>query len=336
LIQEFVSDNLSNWYVRLNRKRFWGGTMTQDKLAAYQTLYTCLETVARLMAPIAPFYADKLYMDLNATSGRDTVESVHLAKFPVVDDAQIDAALERKMQLAQTVSSMVLALRKQAKIIVRQPLQTLMFPAVDAVQESDIKAVQDLILAEVNVKELKIADASAHVLVKRVKPNFRELGKRYGKLMKALAATLTELPQESIAALEQNGSLALEVEGQPVEVLTSDVEIISEDMPGWVVANEGRVTVALDITVTDELKCEGTARELVKRIQNLRKSSGLEITDRIVVTLQSAPESDAAVARFKDYIAAQVLASEICIVPDLAEGELFEMDGYTILASIRK
>jgi isoleucyl-tRNA synthetase len=336
LIQEFVSDNLSNWYVRLNRKRFWGGTMTQDKLAAYQTLYTCLETVARLMAPIAPFYADKLYMDLNATSGRDTVESVHLAKFPVVDDAQIDAALERKMQLAQTVSSMVLALRKQAKIIVRQPLQTLMFPAVDAVQESDIKAVQDLILAEVNVKELKIADASAHVLVKRVKPNFRELGKRYGKLMKALAATLTELPQESIAALEQNGSLALEVEGQPVEVLTSDVEIISEDMPGWVVANEGRVTVALDITVTDELKCEGTARELVKRIQNLRKSSGLEITDRIVVTLQSAPESDAAVARFKDYIAAQVLASEICIVPDLAEGEPFEMDGYTILASIRK
>jgi isoleucyl-tRNA synthetase len=339
LIQDFVSDNLSNWYVRLNRKRFWGGGLTEDKLAAYQTLYTCLETVARLMAPIAPFYADKLYTDLNAASGRDTVVSVHLAKFPVSDPTLIDAALERKMQLAQTVSSMVLALRKQARIIVRQPLQTLMFPAVDAEQQADIEAMKELILTEVNVKELKIADAEAHVLVKRVKPNFRELGKRYGKLMKALAALLTELPQEEIATLEQTGTLRLEVEGQPVEVQASDVEIISEDMPGWLVANEGRVTVALDITVTDALKCEGTARELVKRIQNLRKSSGLEITDRIRVTLQSQTETDAAVAQFGDYIAQQVLASALetsAAAEAPAGAETFEMDGYSIWAKIEK
>jgi isoleucyl-tRNA synthetase len=338
LIQDFVSDNLSNWYVRLNRKRFWGGGMTQDKLAAYQTLYTCLETVARLMAPIAPFYADKLYTDLNAASGRDTVVSVHLAHFPVSDATLIDGTLERKMQLAQTVSSMVLALRKQARIIVRQPLQTLMFPAVDAQQQADIEAMKDLVLTEVNVKELKIADASAHVLVKRVKPNFRELGKRYGKLMKALAAVLTDLPQEQIAALEQAGSLHLEVEGQPVDVQASDVEIISEDMPGWLVANEGRVTVALDITVTDALKREGTARELVKRIQNLRKASGLEITDRIRVTLQSQPESDAAVEQFRDYIAQQVLASELVTTAAEAPAgaETFEMDGYSIWAQIAK
>jgi isoleucyl-tRNA synthetase len=213
-----------------------------------------------------------------------------------------------------------------------------MFPAVDAEQQADIEAMKELVLTEVNVKELKIADASAHVLVKRVKPNFRELGKRYGKLMKSLAAVLTELPQEQIATLEQTGLLALEVEGQPVEVKATDVEIISEDMPGWLVANEGRVTVALDITVTEELKCEGTARELVKRIQNLRKSSGLEITDRIRVTLQSSPESDAAVARFKDYIAQQVLASELVTsAAEAPEGaETFEMDGYTIWAQIAK
>ncbi len=338
LIQDFVSDNLSNWYVRLNRKRFWGGGLTNDKLAAYQTLYQCLETVARLMAPIAPFYADKLYTDLNAASGRDTVVSVHLAKFPVADASLINADLERKMQLAQTVSSMVLALRKQARLIVRQPLQTLVIPAVDATQQADIEAMKDLILAEVNVKELKIADSSAHVLVKRVKPNFRELGKRYGKMMKSLAAVLTDLQQEQIAALEQTGSLNVEVEGQTLEVRTTDVEIISEDMPGWLVANEGRVTVALDITLTDELKCEGTARELVKRIQNLRKSSGLEITDRIHVTLQSHEATDAAVARFSDYIAQQVLASAIdtANTPQPEGAELFEMDGYTIWAQIKK
>ena len=337
LIQDFVSDNLSNWYVRLNRKRFWGGDMTTDKLAAYQTLYTCLETVAKLMAPIAPFYADKLYCDLNATSQRDNNVSVHLAQFPKVDEALIDSALERKMQLAQTVSSMVLALRKNAKIIVRQPLQTLMFPAVDAEQQADIEAVKNLILSEVNVKELKIADASAHVLVKRVKPNFRELGKRYGKLMKSLAAALGSLEQSSIASLEQNGVLQLEVDGQAVEVLTSDVEIISEDMPGWAVANEGRVTVALDVTVTEELKCEGTAREIVKRIQNIRKTSGFEVSDRINIRMQSHPETDAAVEQFKDYIASQVLALSIEIVNEVPENAvLLEMDGYNVAALIEK
>lgn len=337
LIQEFVSDNLSNWYVRLNRKRFWGGEMTSDKLAAYQTLYTCLETIAKLMAPIAPFYADKLYLDLITVSGRENYVSVHLAKFPKSITSLINASLERKMQLAQTVSSMVLSLRKNAKIIVRQPLQTLMFPAVDAEQQADIESVKNLILSEVNVKELKIADATAHVLVKRVKPNFRELGKRYGKLMKSLAACLTGLSQKEIALLEQNSKLALVIEGQNVEVLTSDVEIISEDMPGWVVANEGRVTVALDVTITEELKCEGTARELVKRIQNLRKTNGFEITDRINIKLQSNPETDAAVHRFGDYISSQVLAYNIEIVNILPEEAVsLDMDGYSIRAIIEK
>ncbi len=337
LIQNFVGNNLSNWYVRLNRKRFWGGGMTEDKLSAYQTLYTCLETVAKLMAPIAPFYADKLYGDLVVVSGRDNAVSVHLAKFPTVQADFIDEALERKMELAQTVSSMVLALRKQAKIIVRQPLQTLMFPAVDAEQQADIEAVKNLILAEVNVKELQIADASAHVLVKRVKPNFRELGKRYGKLMKPLADALTVLEQEQIAALEQQGAIKLDIQGQPVEVLSGDVEIISEDMPGWLVAHEGRVTVALDVTVTEELKQEGVARDLVKRIQNYRKTCGFEITDRILIRLQSHPECDAAVARCKDYIAAQVLASDIEIAAELpADAAVLEMDGYEIRASIVK
>lgn len=337
LIQNFVGNNLSNWYVRLNRKRFWGGGMTDDKLSAYQTLYTCLETVAKLMAPIAPFYADKLYGDLISVSGRDRAVSVHLAKFPMVQESFIDVALERKMELAQTVSSMVLALRKQAKIIVRQPLQTLMFPAVDAEQQADIEAVKSLILAEVNVKELQIADATAHVLVKRVKPNFRELGKRYGKLMKPLADALAALEQEKIAVLEQQGSVLLDIQGQPVEVLSGDVEIVSEDMPGWLVAHEGRVTVALDITVTEELKQEGVARDLVKRIQNYRKTCGFEITDRIHIRLQSHPESDAAVARCKDYIASQVLASDIEIVATLpTDATVLEMDGYEIRASIVK
>ena len=312
LIETFVCDNLSNWYVRLNRQRFWRGEMTADKLSAYQTLYTCLETVARLMAPIAPFYADKLYTDLNAVSGRHNEVSVHLADFPVAGET--DASLERKMALAQTVTSLVLSIRKNSKIIVRQPLQSLLFPAVDAEQAEDILAVKNLILSEVNVKELKIADSNDHVLVKRVKPNFRELGKRYGKLMKSLAAALNGLSQEQIADLETSGKIGFDLEGTAVEIMTTDVEIISEDMPGWNVASEGRVTVALDITVTDELKKEGNARELVKRIQNYRKTAGFEITDRITIAIESNSEINDAVAEFGDYIKSQVLATEINIV----------------------
>ena len=334
LIETFVCDNLSNWYVRLNRQRFWRGEMTADKLSAYQTLYTCLETVARLMAPIAPFYADKLYTDLNAVSGRHNEVSVHLADFPVAGET--DASLERKMALAQTVTSLVLSIRKNSKIIVRQPLQSLLFPAVDAEQAEDILAVKNLTLSEVNVKELKIADSNDHVLVKRVKPNFRELGKRYGKLMKSLAAALNGLSQEQIADLETSGKIGFDLEGTAVEIMTTDVEIISEDMPGWNVASEGRVTVALDITVTDELKKEGNARELVKRIQNYRKTAGFEITDRITIAIESNSEINDAVAEFGDYIKSQVLATEINIVEtgSIADGVELDMDNYLLKARI--
>ena len=334
LIETFVCDNLSNWYVRLNRQRFWRGEMTADKLSAYQTLYTCLETVARLMAPIAPFYADKLYTDLNAVSGRHNEVSVHLADFPVAGET--DASLERKMALAQTVTSLVLSIRKNSKIIVRQPLQSLLFPAVDAEQAEDILAVKNLILSEVNVKELKIADSNDHVLVKRVKPNFRELGKRYGKLMKSLAAALNGLSQEQIADLETSGKIGFDLEGTAVEIMTTDVEIISEDMPGWNVASEGRVTVALDITVTDELKKEGNARELVKRIQNYRKTAGFEITDRITIAIESNTEINEAVAEFGDYIKSQVLATQIEIVEagSIEDGVELDMDNYKLKAKI--
>ena len=333
-IETFVCDNLSNWYVRLNRQRFWRGEMTADKLSAYQTLNTCLETVARLMAPIAPFYADKLYTDLNAVSGRHNEVSVHLADFPLAGET--DASLERKMALAQTVTSLVLSIRKNSKIIVRQPLQSLLFPAVDAEQAEDILAVKNLILSEVNVKELKIADSNDHVLVKRVKPNFRELGKRYGKLMKSLAAALNGLSQEQIADLETSGKIGFDLEGTAVEIMTTDVEIISEDMPGWNVASEGRVTVALDITVTDELKKEGNARELVKRIQNYRKTAGFEITDRITIAIESNSEINDAVAEFGDYIKSQVLATEINIVEtgSIADGVELAKDNYLLKARI--
>ena len=334
LIETFVCDNLSNWYVRLNRKRFWAGDLNEDKLAAYQTLYTCLETVAKLMAPIAPFYADKLFCDLNAVSGRDKNVSVHLADFPVA--GATDAALERKMNLAQTVTSLILSIRKTSKLNVRQPLQTIMFPAVDAEQEQDILAVKDLILSETNIKELKIAGGDDHVLVKKVKPNFRELGKRYGKLMKAVAAALAELPQEQIATLEKEGKIGFDLEGTAVEILTSDVEIISEDMPGWNVASEGRVTVALDITVTEELRQEGIAREIIKRIQNHRKTAGFEVTDRIKIVIEPNAETDAVIAQYKDYIAGQVLATSIEVGAVGADAAELDMDDFILKAQITK
>ncbi len=334
LIETFVCDNLSNWYVRLNRKRFWGGELNDDKLAAYQTLYTCHETVAKLMAPIAPFYSDKLFTDLNAVSGRDKNVSVHLADFPVAGTT--DAGLERKMQLAQTVTSLVLSLRKTAKINVRQPLQTILFPAANAEQADDIMAVKDLILSETNIKELKLAGGDDHVLVKKVKPNFRELGKRYGKLMKSVAAELAALEQSQIAALEQTGALDLVVEGAAVNITTSDVEILSEDMPGWNVASEGNVTVALDVTVTDELRQEGVARELIKRIQNHRKTAGFEVTDRIQIVIEHNEATDAVVEQYRDYIAGQVLATSIT-VGEVGEGAAeLDMDDFVIKANITK
>ncbi|MCH5328824.1 MAG: isoleucine--tRNA ligase [Coprobacter sp.] len=319
-IADFVNDNLSNWYVRLNRKRFWGGEMDDDKLSAYQTLYTCLETVALLMAPIAPFFSDRLFTDLTAATGRAD-KSVHLCDFPVCNEAVIDKTLEERMQIAQDITSMVLALRRKVNIKVRQPLTTLMIPVLDAAQQEYIEAVQELILNEVNVKSLKFVDNAAGILVKRIKPDFKKLGPKYGKIMKQLAAAIAALSQEDILRFESEGCFTFDIDGQSAVVETGDVEIISEDIPGWLVANEGRLTVALDITVTDELKREGIARELVNRIQNIRKSSGFDITDKINIRIASHPETDQAVTEYKSYIAKQVLADSIEIAGEGVTGE---------------
>lgn len=335
-IADFINDHLSNWYVRLNRRRFWGGGMTTDKLSAYQTLYTCLETVAKLMAPIAPFYADRLYGDLIAVTGRESAESVHLADFPVCDEAMIDKELEERMQIAQDISSMTLALRRKVNIKVRQPLHTLLVSAVDEHQRAAVEAVQDIILNEVNVKELKFADAGSNILVKKVKPDFKKLGPRYGKVMKALAAAIQAMTQEEIATFERDGSFTFSIDGNACTVLTDDVEIISEDIPGWLVANEGRLTIALDITVTDELRREGLARELVNRLQNLRKSSGLEITDHIRVTLAPAEEMEGVLETYGDYIRRQVLADAITTTERSADMTDLEFDDFQLPVKIEK
>lgn len=336
-ISDFVNDNLSNWYVRLNRRRFWGGGMTEDKLSAYQTLYTCLETVAKLMAPIAPFYADRLFLDLTAVTGRENVESVHLSNFPVCDDSKIDKDLEERMQMAQDVSSMVLALRRKVNIKVRQPLHTVMIPVVDAHQQSSIEAVKNLILNEVNVKELKFVDNTAGILVKKIKPDFKKLGPRYGKIMKALAAAIQEMSQDDINSFEKSGAYSLTVSGQEVSLERADVEIISEDIPGWLVANEGRLTVALDITVTDDLRKEGLARELVNRVQNLRKSSGFDITDKIHISILSQEEMNAAIQDYKDYISNQVLAESIEIMDEaISDATELDFEDFTLMVKIEK
>ena len=309
LITDFVNDNLSNWYVRLNRKRFWGSSMSADKLSAYQTLYTCLETVAKLMAPIAPFYADRLYMDLISVTGRDNVVSVHLANFPVADESLINTELEARMQMAQDVTSMVLALRRKVNIKVRQPLQCIMIPVVDEDQKRHIEAVKDLIMSEVNVKEVRFVEGASGVLVKKVKCDFKKLGPKFGKQMKAVAAAVSEMSQEAIAELEKNGKYTFQLDGGEAVVEATDVEIFSEDIPGWLVANEGKLTVALEVTVTEELKREGIARELVNRIQNIRKSSGFEITDKINIVLSKNPDTDGAVNEYNTYICNQVLAT---------------------------
>ena len=336
LISDFVNDNLSNWYVRLNRKRFWGGEFTQDKLSAYQTLYTCLETVAKLMSPIAPFYADKLYMDLVTATGRDNVVSVHLAKFPEYKEEMIDKELEVRMQMAQDVTSMVLALRRKVNIKVRQPLQCIMIPVVDEEQRAHIEAVKALIMSEVNVKDIKFVDGAAGVLVKKVKCDFKKMGPKFGKQMKAVAAAVAEMSQEAIAELEKNSSYTLQLDGTDVLVEATDVEIFSEDIPGWLVANEGKLTVALDVTVTEELRREGIARELVNRIQNIRKSSGLEITDKIKITLSKNQQTDDAVNEYKDYICNQVLGTSLTLTDEVENGTELNFDDFSLYVSVVK
>ena len=336
LISDFVNDNLSNWYVRLNRKRFWGGGFTQDKLSAYQTLYTCLETVAKLMAPIAPFYADRLYSDLIGVTGRDNVVSVHLAKFPEYNEKMVDKELEAQMQMAQDVTSMVLALRRKVNIKVRQPLQCIMIPVVDEVQKAHIEAVKALIMSEVNVKEIKFVDGAAGVLVKKVKCDFKKLGPKFGKQMKAVAAAVAEMSQEAIAELEKNGKYTFDLGGAEAVIESADVEIFSEDIPGWLVANEGKLTVALEVTVTDELRREGIARELVNRIQNIRKSSGFEITDKIKLTLSKNPQTDDAVNEYNTYICNQVLGTSLTLADEVKDGTELNFDDFSLFVNVVK
>ena len=336
LIQTFVIDKLSNWYIRLNKKRFWGGGMTQDKLSAYQTLYICLDTLSRLIAPISPFYADQLFRDLNSVTGKDNALSVHLANFPQADEKKIDTELEQAMQVAMQVTSMVLSLRKKVKIPVIQALQAISIPAGDKLLRERIERMASVILAETNVKELTfIEEGSGMQLVKKVKCNFRTMGKKYGKLMKAVNAAVIGISQEQIAELEANGSITLDVEGNSTVIEAVDVEIISEDIPGWTIAQEGKITVALDIDITPELRNEGMARLIIKRIQNLRKETGLEITDRISVVIENRQELVQAVEAFKEHIAAQVLANALT-TGEVTDGVDTDFGEFTAKISINK
>lgn len=341
LINDFVNDNLSNWYVRLNRKRFWGGGLDSDKLAAYQTLLTCLETVARLMAPFAPFFADRLYRDLTAPAleaeGKPVV-SVHLTDFPKADESVIDNALEERMHLAQTVCSLVLSLRRKVNIKVRQPLQAIMIPVNSESRRSQLEAMKQLILSEVNVKEMQLTDDSDGVLVKSIKPDFKKLGPKFGKKMKAAAAAINAFTQQQIAQIERDGSITFRLDGEDVTVEVADVDIHSEDIPGWLVASDGSVTVALEVEITDQLRKEGVARDLINRIQNIRKGRDYDITDRITVTVEPSELTSGAVADFGEYIASQVLASAIVEAPvtDPADDEVLDIDGTEVKVKISR
>ena len=347
-IDGFVNDYLSNWYVRLNRKRFWGKDMSQDKLAAYQTLYQCLKTISLLLAPFSPFYADELYNDLlsaqnEAASSEGSApvseasasdfQSVHLASFPVADETAIDKDLEQRMQMAQQITSMVLALRRKVNIKVRQPLQKILVPAMNDEQKAQILAIRDLVLGEVNVKEME-CEGGENLLVKKVKCNFRVMGKKFGKQMKAVAAQVDALDQQQIAALEKNASIEITVDGAPATIELADVEIISQDIPGWEVANEGALTVAMETELTPELINEGMARELINRIQNIRKESGLEITDHIEVTISPNENTSAAIATYGEYICQQVLAD--CITVADNDGQEIEIDDFKVNISVKK
>ena len=329
-IQDFVCDNLSNWYVRLNRKRFWGGEMDTDKLSAYQTLYKCLKTVALLMAPVAPFVADRIYRDL--TGGK---ESVHVALYPTVGDG-INSKLEQRMKMAQDITSMVLSLRRKKNLKVKQPLTQIMIPVLDEQQKQDIEAVSQLIMNEVNVKGIKFVSNEDGVLVKRVKPDFKKLGPKFGPVMKQLSKLIAGMSQKEIVEYENNGSFTFDIDGQAVTITAEDAEVYSEDIPGWLVANSGKLTVALDITVTEELKREGVAREIVNRIQNLRKGKNFEITDRISVKVACSESTAAAITDFKSYISKQVLATEVAIVPSLEDGEEVMLDDEALKIQVEK
>lgn len=319
LIQVFVIDHLSNWYVRLGRKRYWGGEYDEDKISAYQTLYTCLNTIAKLASPIAPFFMDKLYRDLNTTTQTENFESVHLANFPEVQENVIDKLLEERMQMAQTISSMILSLRRKVSIKVRQPLQKIMIPVISNEFVEQIKKVQQIIMTETNIKEIEFISDSSDILVKKIKANFKALGPKYGKMMKQVAAAIMTMSQKDIVKLEQEGDFPLQLENETINIGVEDVEIISEDIPGWLVTNEGKITVALDINITPVLVEEGIAREFINRIQNIRKDSGFDVTDKINIIIQSNSELDSAINNFSDYICSQTLGNSIKIVEKMEQ-----------------
>ncbi len=325
LIQSFVSDNLSNWYVRLNRKRFWGQDYDTDKISAYQTLYTCLETVAKLMSPIAPFYSDSLYSDLNSVSKRDS-NSVHISEFPKYQETIIDKNLEERMELAQQISSMSLSLRRKSKIKVRQPLQKIMMPVLNPEFQQKVEAVKDIILSEINVKEVEYLKDSSGIIVKNLKPDFRVMGKKYGKLVKIIAKELSGLTQEDITRFEKEGKYSIVAEGETLEILIEEVQILTEDIPGLLAVNKGMLTVALDTTITDELKSEGIAREIVNKVQNIRKDSGFEVTDTIIIEILSNNIIDSAVIKHEEYIKTQVLANKINIVNSVGSNNFNELE----------
>ncbi|HNX22218.1 MAG TPA: DUF5915 domain-containing protein, partial [Bacteroidales bacterium] len=321
-IQQFVDEFLSNWYVRLCRRRFWKGDYTEDKISAYQTLYTCMVTIAKLASPIAPFFMDRLFLDLNNVTQLEKIESIHLSDFPKVNEQLIDKALEERMELAQEICSMVLSLRKKSNIRVRQPLGKIMIPVLETSNfVAQVEKVKDLILHEVNVKEIQFIEDTEGVFVKKIKPDFKTLGPRYGKIMKAIAAQIGQFTQKDIAQIEKDGRKLIDIEGEQVEILISDVEIIAEDIPGWVVTNQGALTVALDITITQELKEEGYVRELVNRIQNFRKDQQLDVIDTISITLQSHSELDHAFQQFENYIKTETLCTEFSFVSEITDSQ---------------
>ncbi|MCB0640002.1 MAG: class I tRNA ligase family protein, partial [Phaeodactylibacter sp.] len=319
-IQNFVDEQLSNWYVRLCRRRFWKGDYTEDKIAAYQTLYDCLITISKLMAPISPFFSDWLFRNLNGVTQKEAAISVHLSDFPTADASMIDTALEERMEYAQKISSLVLSLRKGSKIRVRQPLRKILLPVLDDNFQAQVEAVNDLILAEVNIKDIEYITDTSGIIKKKVKPNFKTLGRRLGKHMKAASQMIAGLSQEEIAEIEKTGQYLLQVEGENYELNLDDFEIAAEDIPGWLVANDGPLTVALDVTVTPVLEAEGMARELVNRIQNIRKNKDFNVTDKIKVVLQQHEAVVPAVEQFGDYICNETLAVSLELATDV-QGE---------------
>ena len=325
-ISDFTQDYVSNWYVRLSRRRFWKGDYQTDKISAYQTLYTCMNTIAKLGAPIAPFFMDRLYQDLNAVTKKETSESIHLADFPVYNESFVDKGLEHKMESAQTISSLVLSLRAKEKIKVRQPLQKIMIPVDSVAQKEAILAVADLIKNEVNIKEIQILDDASEILIKQIKPNFKTLGPKFGKDMRFVAAEIQKFKQEDINKIEKDKHISIEVNEKNIILDVSDVEISSKDIEGWLVANEGLLTVALDVTISEELRKEGVARELVNRIQNARKDTGLEVTDKIKLTILNFENLQKSISDNKEYIMSETLTKELVFVDELSNGTEIEFD----------